>query len=475
MNVGNNPVEVVVTAGDGETTAKYTVNVLRQASSDSSESETSSSANVNPGSLSPAVKPADGFAVIVNGQKQQIATATTEKQGNTEVIKATVVESDLKAELAKQGQNALVVVPVTASADKTSAVLTGQSIKDLEHKSAVLRIETPIGSYDVPANLVAIDKVSAQLGSSTSLSNITVSVNILKSAADKITGMEHAGQRQGFTLASAPIDFTIEAAYDGKTVEVDKFDSYVQREIAIPEGVDPNKITTAVVLNSNGTVHHVPTAVTVRDGKYFATINSLTNSTYSLIYNQKTFTDVREHWAQDSVEDMASRLVVTGTDDTHFNPNASITRAEFAAIVVRGLGLAEDKTTDKFEDVKAGDWYSGAVQKSVEYSLIEGYENGTFRPNTTITREEALVLVSRAIEVAHKEAATDGTQFSLDKFKDKAEVSEWASKDVAKTAAIGLAQGTGENLEPKANMTRAETATVIQRLLSKFKLINSKK
>jgi hypothetical protein len=79
------------------------------------------------------------------------------------------------------------------------------------------------------------------------------------------------------------------------------------------------------------------------------------------------------------------------------------------------------------------------------------------------------------MDVAAKEAILVDTDSALAKFADKLEISGWASKDLAKTAENGLALGTGENLEPKANMTRAETATLIQRLLSKFKLINSNK
>lgn len=414
-----------------------------------------------------------GFAVIVNGQKQeQIATASTAEEGNSTTITATIDTDKLENQLAALGDKPMVIVPVTSSADKISTVLTGESVKALKEKHGTLRIETPIAAYDIPANLVAIDKVSAQFGSATPLSDITVNVEIAASSAEKTTQLQQAGLRQGFTLTGKPVDFSIEATHDGKTVEVDKFNSYVEREIAIPEGVDPSKITTAVVLNADGTVHHVPTMVTVRDGKYFATINSLTNSSYSLIFNKKSFQDVSNHWSKEAVEDMASRLVINGTDDTHFNPNAPITRAEFAAIVVRGLGLAEDKPTDKFKDVKPSDWYSGAVEKAVEYGLVQGYEDGTFGPNKTITREEALVLISRAMDVANMEGIVVDSSSALGKFADSLEVSPWAKADVAKTVDSGLAQGTGQKLAPKANITRAETATLIQRLLSKFNLIN---
>lgn len=66
------------------------------------------------------------------------------------------------------------------------------------------------------------------------------------------------------------------------------------------------------MLNEDGTFSHVPTTIVVINGKYFAKINSLTNSTYTVIYNPVTFTDVTIHWAKDAINDMGSRMVVAG-------------------------------------------------------------------------------------------------------------------------------------------------------------------
>lgn len=110
-----------------------------------------------------------------------------------------------------------------------------------------------------------------------------------------------------------------------------------ERTIALPEGVDPSKLTTGIVTEPDGAVRHVPTKVTVIDGRYYAQINSLTNSMYTVIWHPLTFQDVEHHWAQQDVNDMGSRLVVNGVGDEQFNPDADITRAEVATIVKRLL------------------------------------------------------------------------------------------------------------------------------------------
>lgn len=474
----NGTYTIVVTDDAGnQSIVHFKINKVATVPGPSNSSGSSGGSGNSASTGSPAGNTAadSGFAVVINGVKQeQIATAATSQEGNKTTVTATLDNAKLENQLARLGQNPVVIVPITTTADKVSAVLTGESVKALENKQGTLRIETPFAAYEIPADLVSVDQLAAQLGHAVPLNEITMKVVIAASATEKAAQLERAGGRQGFTLAETPVDFSIEAAYGGNTVEVDKFDAYVQREIVLPAGADPSKITTAVVLNADGTVHHVPTSVTVRDGKYFAAINSLTNSTYGLIWNQKTFADVQNHWSKEAVEDMASRLVVNGIDDTHYNPNASVTRAEFAALIVRGLGLAEAEGTDRFKDVKSTDWYSGAVQKAVEYNLVKGYEDGTFAPNKTMTREEALTMISRAMEVVDKQGVPAAGNSSLAQFADSREVGGWAANDVAKTVESGLVQGKGNKLEPKTKITRAETATLIQRLLLKFGLIDKK-
>ncbi len=140
-------------------------------------------------------------------------------------------------------------------------------------------------------------------------------------------------------------------------MDVLKFNGYVERTVAIPDGVNPSKITTGVVLNKDGTFSHVPTTVVLEDGKYIAKINSLTNSIYTLICNPVTFTDVENHWSKDYVNDVSSRLIDSGVGNGNFAPDKAITRAEFATMIVKALGLKGTDFLDKFSDIKKSDLY----------------------------------------------------------------------------------------------------------------------
>ena len=471
LNTGTNTITVVVTAEDGATKT-YTVTVTRK------------EASPDPGETPPppVVVPArpetnPGLGVMINGvPREQVATSTVTEDDGIRTVTVRIDASKLINLLTAENDNTVVTIPVAAESDKFAAVLTGDAVKTMESKKAVLEFDTPIGSYKLPAAELLIDNLSDQFGERVALSDIVVNVSIEKSDAETIKVVGNAAESGQFTLIVPPIDFIVTAAYNGKTVRADKFNAYVEREIPIPGGVDPSRITTAVITEKDGTSRHDPTYVTVRNGRTFAIVNSLTNSTYSLIWRNVAFVDMKGHWAQKAVNDMASRMVVKGSNGTHFNPDAPITRSQFAAIVTRALGLPENGTTTVFNDVTPGDWYMGAVAKAYEYGIIQGFEDGTFRPDRMMTREEAMVMIARAMQWTGLRAETSGQDAvaTLSLFTDGSAVSGWAIQSVASTVNHGLVQGSNAALNPKQEMTRAETAMLVRRLLIRSNLINDR-
>jgi hypothetical protein len=228
-------------------------------------------------------------------------------------------------------------------------------------------------------------------------------------------------------------------------------------------------------VDPDGTVRHVPTRFVLKDGKYYAVIKSVTNSSYSVIWRPQTFADVENHWAKDTVNDMGSRLIINGVNETKFNPNADITRGEFAAIIVRGLGLKLGEGKTAFADVAANSWYAGAVEAASEYGLITGFEDGSFQPDASITREQATNIIAKAMKLtglANQTGTVDATSV-LAAFTDAGNIGVWSKDGLALAAKAGLISGRGGNkLEAKANVTRAEVAVLIQRLLQKSGLID---
>ena len=187
----------------------------------------------------------------------------------------------------------------------------------------------------------------------------------------------------------------------------------------------------------------------------------------TVIYNKVGFTDTAGKWYNDVVTEMAARTIVNGKTSTVFDGDGSITRAEFAAILVRALGLPEGKTS-QFSDTAKSAWYYGSVSTATQYGIIKGYSDGSFKPGANITREEAMAMMQRAAKVAGY-AGTTGT---LTGFSDASSVGAWAKSAVAYNVGSGLIQGNAGKLNPKNSITRAETAVVVLRLLQKAKLVD---
>jgi len=286
---------------------------------------------------------------------------------------------------------------------------------------------------------------------------------------------ESAAADGSFALVAPPVVFTVRAVHGDTVIEIAKFTAYVERTIALPDDADPGRITTGVAVEPDGTVRHVPTRVSVIDGKYYAVINSLTNSTYTVIWHPVAFRDMAGHWAEEAVNDMGSRLVFEGIGGENFAPDLPITRAEFAAILVRALGLSpEQDGTVPFADIRSGDWYAGFVRTAQDFGLLQGHDDGTFRPTERITREQAMVAVSRAMALTGRMAdiPTADAEQELASFNDAADVSKWARSGVAATIKAGMVSGRdGGRIAPGDTISRAEVAVLVRRLLQKSELI----
>ncbi|WP_027398952.1 cadherin-like beta sandwich domain-containing protein [Anaerovorax odorimutans] len=466
LKYGLNTLQINVQASDG-TTKTYNLSVYRQSSGSNHHTNAHNTK---------ATADEKGAAIIVNGQvHENSAVAMTVEKDNVITTTMVIDPKKLEQKLEAEGQGSVVTVPVNTKADVVIGELTGQMVKNMEAKEAVLEIKKDTVTYKLPASEINIDAVSDQIGQQVALQDIKVHVAISAASPKTVQIIEDMAGRDNYNIVVKPVDFEITCTNGDKTVEVSKFNGYVERTVAIPDGINPSKITTGIVFNADGTFSHVPTRITVVDGKYYAKINSLTNSVYSIIYSPKNFADVEKHWAKDAVNDMGSRLVISGVGDDRFEPDRDITRAEFAAIVVRALGLMRTGVgKDSFGDVSKNEWYYDAVSIAYEYGIISGYGNGKFIPEDNITREQAMTIIARAMKLTGPESGLMDAEISslLVGFADSTDAAGYAKASIATCIETGIVSGRGgKQLAPKDNITRAEVASIVQKLLKKAELI----
>ncbi|MDD4047529.1 MAG: S-layer homology domain-containing protein [Clostridia bacterium] len=411
--------------------------------------------------------------ILVNGHTVNAGTVTNSTENNKTVTTLLVDQQKLKQKLVTEGNNAVVTIPIKTSSDIKKALLNGQMVKNMENEQANLEVKTETAAYTLPAQQINIDAISKQLGTNVVLKDIKVEIGIAERAQEKIKLVKNLAVKGNFTIVTPPVEFNIKCTYGNKTFNVSKFKAYVERTIAIPDGVDPTKITTGIIVDPDGTVRHVPTKIVVIDGKYYAKINSLTNSTYSVIWHPVEFADVADHWAKDAINDMGARMVVNSVDGNTYEPNRDITRAEFATAIIKALGLEPGIGNNPFSDVPNDSWYITAIMTASEYNIINGYGNGLFGPMDKITHEQAMAMVANAMKLTGLKADLNGTVEKLfTTCSNEKQTSKWAKESVDACVATGVVlEKSNIILAPKDNITRAEVAVIIQQLLQKSNLI----
>lgn len=177
------------------------------------------------------------------------------------------------------------------------------------------------------------------------------------------------------------------------------------------------------------------------------------------------FKDMKNHWAREDVEYMGEKEIITGYEDGSFLPDESISRAEFAVLITRVIGLEETPYENSFFDVVTEDWYSGYVQTVRSNNFMNGYD-GLFNPNAPISREE----IARVIVSAYN--SRTNTKLEMGKamyFNDLDDISSWAYDYLAEAVNLGFVYGvTEEMLKPKDIATRAQAAVMLRRVYDKL-------
>ena len=183
-----------------------------------------------------------------------------------------------------------------------------------------------------------------------------------------------------------------------------------------------------------------------------------------------TFADIADHSNQQAIEALAAREIINGKSADAFDPDATMTRAEYAAIVVKALGLPM-KEEAKFEDVTKTDWFFPFVNTACSYGIINGISETEFNPNGTITREEAAVMTARAAKLCgmNTELETAAIRDVLAGFTDYVTASDWARSGLAFCLREQILSEEEIEILPKKEIKRCEIAQMLYQMLGAAK------
>ncbi|QJC53878.1 S-layer homology domain-containing protein [Paenibacillus albicereus] len=321
-------------------------------------------------------------------------------------------------------------------------------------------------SITLPLAALKLADLAKSLG--VELKDLVIRVEMKKLTGDAAKAVNDAVKAVGATQLADAYDFKVVAVGGGKELPIEKFGQLVQRTIPLTSAATSN--AAGVLFNPTAKeLSFVPSTFAKVDDKTIATLKRDGSSIYTVIQGKTArFNDALPFWSKNAIESLSEKLIVEGTGKNLFEPKRGITRAEFAALVTRSLGVQPvTSTTYKFNDVVSTKWYAGTVAAAAEIGLVIGDDKGNFNPNAPITRKEVAAIVVRATEYAGKsiKLSDANANAALAGFKDTA-ILGWAKAEVAAAVKAGIVNGqSSTTIAGNAFANRAEAATMIARYL----------
>ena len=174
------------------------------------------------------------------------------------------------------------------------------------------------------------------------------------------------------------------------------------------------------------------------------------------------FSDISDSPYKNEIKKLASDGIINGKGENLFEPQSTMTRAEFAAITVRAVGLTMKKVRI-FDDVNENDWYFEYVGTAYKNGIVNGVSEKEFNPQGTITREEAAAMMVRAAKLcgADTDISGEAVRDALAQFDDYREISDWAAESAAVCCMKNILPQNGMEFKPSEYVSRGEIAYMI--------------
>lgn len=227
----------------------------------------------------------------------------------------------------------------------------------------------------------------------------------------------------------------------------------------------------AILITKDGEIR----AMAIGPGRKDSSVSST-----AVTFGGVSFTDISNYpWAKLAIESLTEKKIISGMGKGRFAPEQSLTRAQFATMMVLAMGetpyepgTGATSGQPSFNDVKPSDWHYGYVRRAAEKGWIKGYTDGSFRPERTLSREEMITIAVQAVDgpdLSNTELAN-----ILEGFDETSHISPWAELYVAKAEKMGILEhghlvldtGGKSSFDAKRRASRAEAAVTVYKLLN---------
>ncbi|MDN5362829.1 MAG: hypothetical protein PWP70_1876 [Moorella sp. (in: firmicutes)] len=483
-----------------------------------------------------AVKPDPGAVQIAPGNFL-LKTRETARQ---DVVTLTVDAGELAALISKKGRDiSTYTLASREMADGFVARIPAIVLEQMarENPAASLELQAAPATWRLPVRSLDVSTIAGSLG--TNRDDLFLDFSIQRLSLERVLpagageqgraepGRPTSGDGRGELLAG-PVFFAVQGVDgSGQSIALPGFNTYTSRSLNLAGTLDPDAAAAVLYDPVRRDLRPVPVVFTFTGGRAVAVLKHRGNGIYFIFEHHQAFPDLAGHWARRDVAKLASRLIVAGREKQDFNPEEPVTRAEFTALLVRALGLSGGETGAEkasFPDV-TGHWAAAAINTGAAIGLVQGYDDGSFRPDAAISRQEIAALLVRAIRYASSSLVTPGGAVAiapdgssptvagdsgfinptrgnpeylnsaspifyagadigegiditkpgglLPRFSDSQEIAPWAREAVATSIAAGIIRGeTQGRLKPGSSATRAEAVVMLARTLRLLQFIN---
>ncbi len=356
-------------------------------------------------------------------------------------------------------------VPTTDTVAYVALPLKGLEDSYTRDKSAAIGIRLADELWMIPLSKLNFTSIANSVGSTTTEAKLIVQLEPVPSTVSGT--MDGALVGANAQKLSALTDVYIAASSPYKT----SVEQQVNSELWI-------RLTGTVTSGTTGYVQfdktiarlsNVPHTPVQLNGALVLKGKLTGNQTVVAAQHIVRFSDTTSHWAGTVLEELAAKWIIDGQTGTNYQPDMNITRAEFAVMVAKGLGLTgSQETAQRFGDVSYGSTTSAYIGAAAKAGIITGNTDGTFKPNNLITREQMAIMMVRALDYGGKSVTLKTSAAStLTKFKDNKKIQ--SKEQVAKAVQEGVIQGmTSTSFQPTGNATRAQAAVMLKRVLNKL-------
>ena len=322
--------------------------------------------------------------------------------------------------IANQSEQIVIKPEITSDVTKAQVSIPSSTVSQIKNETnAALTVSVPHADVTIPN--AALDTLSSAGGT----------VNVVTEQVDQAVVL---------TLTA-----------DGKPVD------------SVPGGVkltvpaeDAGPGTVAVLVHEDGTREIVRKSV-AEDGKVNIPLDG--SATVEIVDNSKEFSDVPDtNWAADAVSFASAHEMFNGTSETTFSPDQSMSRGMLATVLYNLEGSPSQDTAGSFDDVGSDAWYADGVAWAAENGIVDGYGDGQFGPDDSITREQFAVML-------WKYAGSPKASGQDLAFTDADQASGYAQEALCWAVENGILSGYNGQLAPKETATRAQAAQMLKRFM----------